>query len=165
MPARPMMRTTAGLASTARRVQAGTANTPCGLRIHAACGRAATEPAPHRLPRQLALAHPSKTTRGWQSTPAHRINYDIAFIDRTVMNFVNAQMFLALVSEPYVDKVEHITAGIIGALTPSVVATPQQFRPLASPTWWRGAWTRWKALPRRGLLHGAYKYFIDTGKM
>ncbi len=80
VPAIPMMRTAAVLATTARRVQAATANTSCGLRIHAACGRAATEQAPHRLPHQLALAHLSKTTRGWQSTPANRINYYIVVI-------------------------------------------------------------------------------------
>ncbi len=87
----------------------------------------------------------------------------IVTITFTLMSNVDAPKYLVFLAEPYADLTMHITD--LGALTPGAVATPRQYRPPASWMWWGGDWLTWTALPRRGILHGAYKNKNGTASM
>ncbi len=80
-------------------------------------------------------------------------------------NIVYALENQAQVLGPYEVIAVNDVDGTFGGPTPGVEATPRQFRPPARPTWWGGAWTVWTAAPRRGLLHWAYRYTIDTRRL
>ncbi len=86
----------------------------------------------------------------------------IIMISLVTGNSANAPRLLGVLLHPYVDLMEHTVIVDFGALTPGAVATPRRYRPPASWIWWGGDWSTWTALPRWGILHGAYKNFVTT---
>ncbi len=156
-PAVPTGWIQAGLDPCGTEALAGTTISPCYLRISAACGRTTMGPAPLLLLLLLVRLPQPKTTRGWQPSSAHHINYAII-----LGNVADALKNKVLVLEPFVAITLDKTDGTLGARALGAAVTPRRYRLPPVPSRRGRAWLTCTATPRRGTLHGIYRQILNA---